>query len=149
MGWTRRAGGVDDALDDAPGARADGAQDRADDAENDAESGAEDAPEVQRDNADEGEGGAGEAAEALPGGGRGPAACRARRDDGRRGTSPTALSTVSLSSREPDPPPITWPYRGGQVLDEVVGVGVSAVWVSVAVSSVRAQLSAQVVHVVL
>ena len=87
MGWTRRAGGVDDVLDDAPGARADGAQDRADDADE-----------------GEGEGGAGEAAEALPGGGRGPAACRARRDDGRRGTSPTTLSTVSLSSREPDPP---------------------------------------------
>ena len=35
------------------------------------------------------------------GGGRGPAAWRAWHADGRRGTSPTALSTVSLSSREP------------------------------------------------
>ena len=86
------------------GARADGVGDRPDDAESDAEGGAEDAPEDQRDNVDEVEGGAGDAAGALSGGGRGPTACHARRDDGRRGTSPTALSTVSLSSREPDPP---------------------------------------------
>ena len=105
--------------------------------------GAEDAPDGPEDRPDDAQG----VVEA--GGGRGPTAWRAWHADGRRGTSPTALSTVSLISREPDPPPITWPYRGGQVLDEVVGVGVSAVWVSVVVSSVRAQLSAQVVHVVL
>ena len=35
------------------------------------------------------------------GGGRGPTAWRAWHADGRRGTSPTALSTVSRSSREP------------------------------------------------
>ena len=130
------------------GALADGAQDRTDGAERDAEGGAEAVPGVQQDNADEVESGAGDAAGALSGGDWGPTACHARRDDGRRGTSPTALSTISLSSWEPDSPPDTWPYRGEHVLVEVVGVGVGA-RVGVVVGPVCAQLGTQVVHVVL
>ena len=57
--------------------------------------GAEEAPDGPEDHADDAQG-VGE-----PGGGRGPAAWRAWHTDGRRGTRPTALSTVSLSSRGP------------------------------------------------
>ena len=75
------------------------------------------------------------------GGGRGPAAWRAWHADGRRGTSPTALSTVSLSSREPGLPPNTWKSGGSnaQVGTELLNISSQSVKVAPEVVEVRLQ----------